>query len=83
MPKTLLSEIRKLSPEIAEKIRQAYFKAAEGLDDLVALTEQADLQIALSESRDSSDDDLPLIGEHLIFCHALEVFNTSRMGKVV
>ena len=83
MPKTLLSEIRKLSPEIAEKIRQAYYKAAEGLNDLVALTEQADLEIALSESRDTSDDDLPLIGEHLVFCRALEIFNESKLGKVL
>ena len=55
----------------AEKIREAYYDAVAGLQNLVTALEVADTDAG------------PLLTEHLLACHALEVMNKSELGKVL
>lgn len=65
-----------LSPERFAAVREAYFKAAEGLRALAAELEQADADLL---ARSGSE----LLDEHLVMVEAVEVFDRSRLGAHV
>ncbi len=57
------------------EIRDAYYKAVEGLQALAAALEHADLKQPTPGG--------PLIVEHLIACEAIDVMNRSELGRVL
>jgi hypothetical protein len=65
-----------IDPAQAQQIRDAYYKAVEGLQSLAELLERADCQ------RPEGSSEL-LIGEHLIACEALAAMNRSELGRVL
>lgn len=67
---------RSMNPARAQQIREAYFKAVEGLDTLARSLEFADLEMG-------SPHDCLLIDEHLKVCEAIHAIKTSLIGCVV
>jgi hypothetical protein len=72
----LREAFRKMDAHRAQEIREAYYKAVEGLHTLAESLEIADLKIG-----DSNDH--ALIGEHLIACTAIEAMKTSLLGRIL
>ena len=64
---------RSMDANRAQEIREAYYKAVEGLRTLADELEIADAMQAESAG--------PLIEEHLIACEALEAMNKSVLGR--
>lgn len=66
---------RNMDAHEAQEIREAYYKAAEGLRTLADALEIADAkQIATAG---------PLLTEHLYACEALDAMNKSRLGAIL
>lgn len=65
-----------LSPARFAAVREAYFKAAEGLRTLAAELEHADADLL---ARSGSE----LLNEHLLIAEALEIFDRSQLGRHV
>lgn len=59
----------------AQEIREAYYKAIEGLYALAETLEIADAQQTPTGG--------PLIEEHLIACEAVEAMKRSRLGAIL
>jgi len=57
------------------EIRDAYYKAVEGLHALATALENADLKQPQAGG--------PLITEHLIACEAIEAMKRSELGRVL
>lgn len=60
----------------AQTIRDAYYKAVEGLNALADALEIGDLQVG-------ERNDHALIQEHLLACEALESMGKSLLGRIV
>ena len=74
---TLLRDtFRKMNADQAQEIRQAYYKAVEGLRTLADALEIADAQNPGPASE-------LLIGEHLLACAAIEAMNKSLLGRIL
>lgn len=74
---TVLREaFRKMNANQAQTIREAYYKAVEGLSALAEALEIGDLEVG--ESNDHA-----LLGEHLLACQAIETIEKSFLGRVL
>jgi len=67
---------RKMKANQAQTIREAYYKAIEGLNKLADALEIADLEVG--ESNDHA-----LIQEHLLACAAIETMDKSVLGRIL
>ena len=71
----LRDTFRKMDGDQYQTIREAYYKAVEGLQTLADALENA--AEAAGESSDS------MIAEHLIACSAIETMNKSVLGRIL
>jgi hypothetical protein len=67
---------RTMEAHRAQAIREAYYKAMEGLHALATRLELADLDMG-------SPHDCALIEEHLIACQAIDAMKASRLGRIL
>lgn len=67
---------RTMDAHRAQVIREAYYKAVEGLSALAESLEIADTEMG-------SPHDHALIEEHLIACQAIEAMKTSLLGHIL
>lgn len=67
---------RNMDGDRAREIRDAFYKAYEGLEALAIALEQADAQLPRTE-------DQPLLEEHLIAAEALTTLWESNLGRVL
>ena len=72
----LRDTFRKMDAHQAQEIREAYYKAVEGLRSLADALEIADAK------NPGPASDL-LIGEHLLACEAIEAMNKSLLGRIL
>jgi hypothetical protein len=72
----LRNAFRKMDADQAQEIREAYYKAVEGLRSLADALEIADAKYPGPAS------DL-LLGEHLLACAAIEAMNKSLLGVIL
>jgi hypothetical protein len=73
---TMLREIfRAMDAHQAQEIREAYYKAIEGLMTLCEALEIADAQQTSTAG--------PLLAEHFHAVQALDAMNNSRLGKIL
>ena len=72
----LREAFRTMDPHRAQEIREAYYKAVEGLHTLAESLEVAD--IGVGETNDHA-----LIEEHLIACTAIEAMKHSLLGRIL
>ena len=75
--KNLRALFTNMSGEKYQAIRDAYYKAIEGLHTLASELEIADLEFNVEGSPTA------LLDEHYIACEALGVMRRSRLGKVL
>jgi len=73
--KPLREIFRKMDGNRAQVIREAYYKAVEGLRTLAD-----ELEIADAEQEESAG---PLIDEHLFACEAIDAMNKSVLGRIL
>lgn len=74
---TRLREVfRTMEPHQAQEIREAYYKAVEGLHTLAESLEIAD--IGVGETNDHA-----LIEEHLNACMAIDAMKHSLLGRIL
>jgi hypothetical protein len=66
----------RMKADDAQRIRDAYYKAVEGLRSLADALETADAEM------DSPAEHL-LIGEHLLACEAIATMGRSELGRVL
>ena len=66
----------RMNADNAQQIRDAYYKAVEGLRSLADALETADLAMG-------GRSDHLLIGEHLLACQALAAMKKSELGRVL
>lgn len=59
----------------AQEIREAYYKAVEGLQTLATALEVAD--------RSQPEDEYTLIDEHFIACKAIDEMKKSLLGRIL
>lgn len=74
--RTLREIFRTMPPDRAQTIREAYYKAVEGLSVLAETLEMADLELG-------GPHDHALIHEHLIACQAIEAMRQSQLGRLL
>lgn len=67
---------RAMDPHQAQTIREAYYKAVEGLSTLAETLEIADADMG-------SPHDHALIHEHLIACQAIDAMKASLLGRIL
>lgn len=67
---------RAMDPHQAQTIREAYYKAVEGLSTLAETLEIADADMG-------SPHDHALIHEHLIACQAIDAMKASLLGHIL
>ncbi|MFV0444098.1 MAG: hypothetical protein ACK5Q5_11055 [Planctomycetaceae bacterium] len=67
---------RMMDAHRAQEIREAYYKAVEGLSTLAESLEFADAEMG-------SPHDHALIDEHLIACQALDALKASLLGRIL
>ena len=67
---------RTMEAHRAQEIREAYYKAIEGLSALAETLEIADAEMG-------SPHDHALIEEHLIACQAIDAMKASLLGRIV
>jgi hypothetical protein len=72
----LRDAFRTMDPHQAQEIREAYYKAVEGLHTLAESLEVAD--IGVGETNDHA-----LIEEHLVACTAIEAMKHSLLGRTL
>jgi hypothetical protein len=73
--KILRDAFRAMDPHQAQEIREAYYKAIEGLRTLADTLEIADTQQPQTAG--------PLLTEHLYACEALDAMRCSLLGKIL
>ena len=73
---TLRQIFRTMDGQQAQRIREAYYKAAEGLHSLAAELELADVEAGAT-------NDHALIHEHLIACRAIDAMKHSLLGRIL
>lgn len=73
--KALRDIFRSMDGNKAQEIREAYYKAVEGLRTLADALEIADA--------DQPDSPGTLLNEHLYACEALDAMRNSRLGAVL
>ena len=71
----LRDAFRTMDPHQAQEIREAYYKAVEGLRTLADMLEIADAQQPQTAG--------PLLTEHLFACEALDAMKNSLLGKIL
>ena len=71
----LSESIKNLDPADYQEIRDAYYKAVEGLQTLADALEMADAK-AVSPAG-------PLMTEHFLAINAIETMNKSQLGRLV
>ncbi|MDB5384383.1 MAG: Integrase core domain protein [Planctomycetaceae bacterium] len=74
--KTLRNVFRTINADQAQAIREAYYKAVEGLQRLAEMLEIADLEVG-------EQNDHALIEEHVLACTAMETMNKSLLGRIL
>ncbi len=74
--KALRETFRAMNADHAQRIRDAYYKAAEGLQTLADM-----LEIADAEMPGSPNDQL--MAEHFLACEALTTMRKSELGRVL
>lgn len=67
---------RRMNAADAQQIRDAYYKAVEGLRSLADTLELADARMPTPANE-------LLIGEHLLACQALTTMKKSELGRVL
>ena len=67
---------RTMDAHRAQEIREAYYKAVEGLSALAETLEIADAMMG-------SPHDHALIEEHLIACQAIDAMKASLLGRIL
>jgi hypothetical protein len=67
---------RMLDANRAQAIREAYYKAVEGLSALAETLEIADVEVR-------GIHDHALIDEHLIACQAIDAIKASLLGRIL
>ena len=67
---------RTMDADQAQEIREAYYKAVEGLSTLAESLEIADVEMG-------SPRDHALIEEHLIACQAIDAMKASLLGRIL
>lgn len=72
----LRDAFQNMAPHQYQEIREAYYKAIEGLQTLAQTLEFAD--IGVGETNDHA-----LLQEHLLACEAIHVMNKSLLGKIL
>ena len=72
----LREAFRTMDPHQAQEIREAYYKAVEGLHTLAESLEIAD--IGVGETNDHA-----LIEEHLHACMAIDAMKNSLLGRIL
>lgn len=72
----LRDAFRQLDTDQAQVIRQAYYKAVEGLQSLADALEIAD-------AKNPGPGSELLLGEHLLACEAIEAMNKSLLGRIL
>ena len=73
--KILRQAFRTMDAHQAQEIREAYYKAIEGLRSLADALEIADAQQPQTAG--------PLLTEHLYACEALDAMRNSMLGKIL
>jgi len=73
--KILRDAFRTMDPHQAQEIREAYYKAVEGLRTLADMLEMADAEQPQTAG--------PLLTEHLFACEALDAMKNSLLGKIL
>ena len=73
--KALRETFRTMNADHAQQIRDAYYKAMEGLQALADTLEMADARMP------GPTNEL-LIGEHLLTCEALTTMQKSELGRM-
>ncbi|MEK0425733.1 MAG: hypothetical protein RJB11_1824, partial [Planctomycetota bacterium] len=73
--KILRDTFRTMDAHQAQEIREAYYKAIEGLRTLADALEIADAQQPQTAG--------PLLTEHLYACEALDAMRNSLLGKIL
>ena len=73
--KILRDAFRTMDPHQAQEIREAYYKAIEGIHALAELLEIADAQQPQTAG--------PLLTEHLLACEAIDAMKKSQLGKIL
>ncbi len=73
--KILRDAFRTMDPHQAQEIREAYYKAVEGIYALAELLEIADAQQPQTAG--------PLLTEHLLACEAIDAMKKSQLGKIL
>ena len=76
LEKNLRDAFQKMDPHQAQEIRESYYKAIEGLQNLAQSLEFADIGVG-----DANDH--VLIQEHMIAVEAIHVMNRSLLGKIL
>lgn len=66
----------KMDPHRAQEIREAYYKAVDGLSSLAETLEIADAEM-------NSPHDHALIEEHVIACLAIDSMKESQLGRIL
>jgi hypothetical protein len=74
--RTLREIFRTMDGDRAQTIREAYYKAVEGLSVLADSLEVADLELG-------GPHDYSLIHEHLIACQAMTAMQASVLGRIL
>lgn len=74
--RTLREIFRTMNAHRAQEIREAYYKAVEGLSTLAESLELADAELG-------SPHDHALIHEHLIACQAIDAMKASLLGRIL
>jgi hypothetical protein len=72
---TLRAIFRKLDPAKAQEIREAYYKAVEGLQVLMTALEAAD------DGAEGNEN--PLLDEHYLACRAKDEMNKSLLARIL
>jgi len=72
----LREAFRTMDPHRAQEIREAYYKAVEGLHTLAESLEVADIGIGETNGH-------ALIEEHLIACMAIDAMKNSQLGRIL
>lgn len=67
---------RTMDAHRAQEIREAYYKAVEGLSSLAESLEIADAEMG-------SPHDHALIEEHLVACQAIDAMKQSLLGRIL
>ncbi len=74
--KALRETFRNMNADHAQQIRDAYYKAVEGLQTLSDMLELADAEMPVPTNE-------LLIGEHLLACEAMTTMRKSELGRVL